>query len=203
MTAFRSLGRYAAHTLRARRGPRCELCASPIAPRHRHVVDLAERRLLCGCDACALLFPTTGLARYRGVPTDVRQDGSALPSAADLDRLGIPVGLAFLFRASALGRWTAAFPGPSGVAEAELPDGAWETFASTYPLARTVADDVEAFLIYRRRTGRTTALAVPIDVCYEMTALLREHFRGIDGGDASRDALEAFLGDVEGRARAP
>jgi len=35
---------------------RCELCAAPIAPEHRHLLDLDSRELLCACRACTVLF---------------------------------------------------------------------------------------------------------------------------------------------------
>jgi ferritin-like metal-binding protein YciE len=38
----------------------CDLCAEPIAPTHRHLLDLESRRLLCACRACTILFDPAG-----------------------------------------------------------------------------------------------------------------------------------------------
>ena len=39
-----------------RRGPeeRCELCGAAIAHEHEHVIEIANRKLLCSCQACAI-----------------------------------------------------------------------------------------------------------------------------------------------------
>lgn len=48
---------------------RCELCATPVGGEHPHLVEVHERRLLCACQACALLFSEPGpKLRYRRVP---------------------------------------------------------------------------------------------------------------------------------------
>ena len=36
---------------------RCELCSQPLAVVHQHLLEIVPNRLLCACDACALLFP--------------------------------------------------------------------------------------------------------------------------------------------------
>ena len=37
-------------------GERCDLCGTAVPDAHRHLVDVEERRLLCACQACGLLF---------------------------------------------------------------------------------------------------------------------------------------------------
>jgi len=35
---------------------RCDLCGEPIPARHRHLLDLSSRELMCACTGCRLLF---------------------------------------------------------------------------------------------------------------------------------------------------
>ena len=30
-------------------GERCDYCATPLTPEHSHLIELAERRILCAC----------------------------------------------------------------------------------------------------------------------------------------------------------
>jgi hypothetical protein len=203
LIALRSLERFARNVRRAREDAgRCELCASPIEERHRHVVDLAERRLLCTCAGCALLFASTAsvMGRYRAVPMRVRCDPGWTFAESDLQALGVPVGLAFFFRPSSSGQWTAVFPSPAGPTEAEISDEAWSRMATDNDLLLGIEDDVEALLVLRRREARSVALVVPIDACYELTAILKTHWRGIDGGDAVRTAIDEFFDQLVARA---
>ncbi|HVW27998.1 MAG TPA: DUF5947 family protein [Polyangiaceae bacterium] len=203
MNPLRSLERFSARARRRTAAERCELCASTLATPHRHVVDLRERKLLCVCSPCSSVFPDSAASRYRSVPTQIRSDRAWTMSPADVELLSVPVGLAFFVRSSSLGRWTAIFPNPAGATEAELPDGAWEAFAEGCPLARTVQDDVEAFLVYRRRDGRASALATPVDRCYELAAILRQNWRGMDGGSEVRRAVEDYMTQMEAKAVGP
>ena len=49
------------------------------------------------------------------------------------DELEIPVGLAFFFRNSILGRTVAFYPGPAGATESELPLDAWDAVVAAQP----------------------------------------------------------------------
>jgi Family of unknown function (DUF5947) len=174
-------------------GERCELCATPIAEPHQHLVDLQSRALLCSCRACALLFTDDqAVQRYRTVPDRYQ----ALPDLDGVwDDLPIPVGLAFLFYNSALGRLVALYPGPAGATESSLP---LETVAG----ATTLRPDVEALLL-RRDATTTSCFVVPIDACYELVGRLRTLWQGFDGGPAARTAIDDFFATVRERARGP
>lgn len=50
---------------------RCELCDAPLADEHAHLVEPADRRLICACDPCALLFCYREGCKYRRVPRRV------------------------------------------------------------------------------------------------------------------------------------
>ncbi len=199
-TRLRSLDRFASRLRRTREGERCEVCSAPLATAHRHVVDRTSRRLLCACAACAMAIPEGAPGRLCLVPRAVR----ALPEGAvgptELQSLGVPVGLAFFLRSSVSGKCAAVFPSPAGATEAEVTAETWAEVASRSEALGAMNDDVEALLVRSERDGRTAALIVPVDVCYELVAMLRRTWRGIDGGPDARRAVDAFFADLAGRA---
>jgi Family of unknown function (DUF5947) len=182
---------------------RCEMCAEPIAEQHQHVVDLASRGLMCTCRPCYLLFTAEGAQlRYRAVPDRYLSFSDVVLDVRQWDELEIPVGLAFFFGNSELGRTVAFYPGPAGATESELPLGAWDRVVEAHPVLRTLAPDVEALIV--RMPGRTAEGAcflVPIDRCYELVGSLRRVWRGFDGGQEARTLLDGFFTDLRARSR--
>src|SRR6516164_9202852 len=79
---------------------RCDICSTPLAEGHPHVLQIAPRAILCSCRPCAVLFGelSTSGARFRTIPDRVLADPSRPPSEAHWSALGIPVGLAFVVR---------------------------------------------------------------------------------------------------------
>lgn len=193
MEPFRALVPFArrAHARRETHA-RCELCGAPVGERHAHVVELLHRTIRCACGACAVLFRYGGAGggRYRTIPDRVRgaRDGDLADS--DWARLEIPVRLAFVVRRD---RWVALYPSPAGPVEAPLSDAAAEALGRALPLSTEVAPEVEALFLHRSAEGRTRALIVPLDACYELAGLVRRHWRGFEGGDAARAAIDEFL----------
>ena len=103
------------------------MCAEPIGEQHQHVVDLVGRGLMCTCRPCYLLFTAEDAElRYRAVPDRYLSFPGFALDARQWDELEIPVGLAFFFANSVLGRTVAFYPGPAGATESELPLGAWD-----------------------------------------------------------------------------
>src|SRR5205814_9557988 len=45
----------------------CEICGAALVAGHEHLIEPAHRKLLCACDACALLFGSEG-SKYKRVP---------------------------------------------------------------------------------------------------------------------------------------
>jgi Family of unknown function (DUF5947) len=194
-------------------GERCEMCSTPIPDEHQHVVNVAGRQLMCACRACYLLF-TDGNAelRYRAVPDRYL----AFPDFA-LDRraweaMQIPVGVAFFFTNSALGRTVAFYPGPAGATESELDLGAWNAIGGADSRVGMLADDVEALLVRvpesdgangdgaNREWAEPQTYLVPIDACYEFVGRLRLLWRGFDGGREAREFIDSFFSQINARA---
>ncbi len=186
----------------ARPGERCELCAVEIADAHSHVVNLDSRGLLCVCRACYLLFTQKGAAggRYQAVPDRVVAVTDFSVTAGEWEALQIPVAGAFFFYTSDLGRIAAFYPSPAGATECLLPLGAWEGVVAGNGVLASIEPDVEAVLI---RTGRDAGdcFIVPIDACYELVGILRQLWRGFDGGREVHAALDAFFDGIRSRAR--
>ncbi len=184
----------------------CELCSEPIAIRHRHLVDLRSRTLLCACRGCFLLFESQGAGgdHYRSVPERYLAFGGFELSPAQWDSLQIPVGVAFFFLNSELGRVAAFYPGPAGATESELPLDTWSDLVTANPKLATMQPDVEAFLV-RAASDRgdrdAECYIVPIDACYELVGHLRLLWRGFDGGTEANRKLDDFFADIGARAQ--
>jgi hypothetical protein len=183
---------------------RCGFCSEPVPGEHRHVVEIEKRSLLCVCRACYLLFTHPGAAggKYRAVPDRYVELPRMALSDAQWDRLQIPVGMAFLFHNSALNRTLAFYPSPAGAAESALPLETWDEIVAANALLRTLEPDVEALLVRRTRTHQESYI-VPIDACYELAGLMRRHWKGFDGGEEARLAIETFFAGLRERAGEP
>ena len=184
-------------------GERCEMCSEAIADEHQHVVNVAGRQLMCVCRACYLLFTDSNAElRYRAVPDRYL----AFPDFA-LDRRAwegfqIPVGVAFFFTNSELGRTVAFYPGPAGATESELDLDAWNAVGAADSRVGLLADDVEALLVRvpEREEGPPQTYLVPIDACYEFVGRLRMLWRGFDGGQEARAFIDGFFAEVAARS---
>jgi hypothetical protein len=200
----------------------CDLCAEPVAPEHRHLLDLESRRLLCACRACSILFDRSGAGggHYRLVPDRVVALEDVVLDDATWQGFGIPVEMAFFFHSSAAGRVVAFYPSPLGATESLLDLAAWD--------AGVLADlepDVEALLVNRTRPqslqdqvhrvdrsvqtderanparpedGTASGAVrehwiVPVDRCYELVGIVRTHWKGFTGGDELWRALDEFF----------
>ena len=104
---------------RQRAVERCELCSVDLRLDHPHLIELARRKLLCACDACALLFsgPAT---KYKRIPRRIL----ALPrfhlDDAEWNALMVPINMAFFFTSSLEHRVIAMYPSPAGATESLL-----------------------------------------------------------------------------------
>jgi hypothetical protein len=185
-------------------GERCEMCAEAIADEHQHVVNLEGRQLMCVCRGCYLLFTDVDAdLRYRAVPDRYLAFGDFALDRRAWEALQIPVGLAFFFHNSSIGRTVAFYPGPAGATESELDLAAWNDIRAAEPRVDTIAADTEALLVRvpDDETASCRAYLVPIDACYEFVGRLRMMWRGFDGGQDVRTYIEGFFETLDRRSK--
>jgi hypothetical protein len=191
-------------------GERCEMCAEPIPDEHQHVVDVKSRSLMCTCRGCYLLFTDQHAAlHYRAVPDRYLSFPEFRFDRSDWEDLQIPVGLVFLFRNSSLDQVVAFYPSPAGATESQLPLQSWGRILHANPDLNHLLPDVEALLISSStatrggggQPGDFSCHLVPIDACYELVGTMRKTWRGFDGGQEARAAMDDFFARVEARSK--
>lgn len=199
------LRRFLAPRPKAVPGERCEFCTEILYPEHSHVVNIESRSLMCSCRGCYLLFAPDGAAagKYRAVPEDVTLDPGFKLTDAQWDGFQIPVGMAFFFHQSDLGRPVAFYPSPAGATESLLSLDTWDELVSANPILATMLPDVQALLTYRPRNGERRTYIVPIDAPYELVGLIRRYWKGFDGGEEAWAAIGAFFDALTDRSRPP
>jgi Family of unknown function (DUF5947) len=202
---FESLRRFARKSERALE--HCQLCRTGLDSEHPHLIELAQRKLVCTCEACAMLFSGRSGAKYRRVPRRVRQLVGFHLSDAEWDGLLIPINLAFFFRDSRNAKVSALYPSPAGATESLLPLEAWNNIVQVNPALSEMEDDVEALLVNRVGHARQSVPAeyyiVPIDVCYRLVGLIRIHWRGLSGGTEVWQEIGKFFAELRAKAEIP
>lgn len=183
---------------------RCEKCSAPLAREHQHLLDPADRKIACVCDACALLFDGPRAGRFCRVPRDARRLPDFQLSDAEWDDLLIPINVAFLFKSSVAEKTVAIYPSPAGPMESLLTLDAWRGIVDHNPALAAMRPDVEALLINRlgaRRgfDGRQYFIA-PMDQCYRLVGLVRAYWRGLSGGEEAWRQIAGFFGALSERA---
>jgi len=186
-------------------GEVCEMCATPIAHEHSHVVNLERRSLMCSCRACYLLFTRKQSAqgKYRAVPDRYVYDPTFQLTQGLWEELQIPVRIAFFFFNSSTGRVAGFYPSPAGATESLLPLEAWQTLSETNSMLTVLEPDVEALLVYGHKQESFECFIVPIDACYELTGLIRRRWKGFDGGEEAWRDVDAFFDRVRSRSVQP
>jgi len=183
-------------------GERCDFCSTPLAPEHGHLIELAERRILCACRPCAIVFEPAGAAqgRYRAVPTRYREIAGFALDEPTWDALQLPIGLAFFFYNSVEQRMVAFYPSPAGAIESMLPLDTWEQIAAHYPELAQLEPDVEAVVVQRNREV-SRSFVVPIDAAYELVGLIRTSWKGFDGGQEAHAKIAGYFEKLGERSR--
>jgi hypothetical protein len=166
-----------------RRAPteQCDLCSLPVGPEHQHLVEPASRKIVCACEACALLFSGQAGTKYKRVPRRARYLPDFEMTDAQWDSLMVPISMAFFFHSTPMGKVIALYPSPAGPTESLLEFDTWDEVARTNPILREMEPDVEALLVNRVRNANEYYVA-PIDECYKLVGLIRAHWRGLSGG---------------------
>jgi hypothetical protein len=198
-------------------GERCELCGTGVAEEHEHLMEPANRRLICTCQACAILFSASygfpalrgqtggaGGQRYKRVPSRTRLLRGFRLTDAQWDSLLVPINMAFFFESSASGKITAVYPSPAGATESLLPLATWDEIVAENPELRSMEADVEALLVNRLGSGRGFPVdqyfLLPIDQCFKLVGLVRTNWRGLSGGTELWRELERFFAALNTRA---
>lgn len=179
----------------------CELCGEPIPPEHRHLVEVSQREIKCVCHACSILFSReqASKGKYLLVPDRRMYLEDFHLSDAQWESLGIPVGLAFFFRSTPVGRCVAFYPSPVGPTESLLELSTWEDLEQSNPRLAEMKWDVEALLVNRARDAREYFL-VPIDECYSLVGLIRTRWKGLSGGADVWQEIARFFAALRERS---
>jgi Family of unknown function (DUF5947) len=184
----------------------CDFCSAGLTEVHQHLIDPEHRRLACVCEACAILFGNQGETRYRRVPRRTHFLPDFRLTEAQWQSLLIPIQLAFIFHSSAAQKTIALYPSPAGPTESWLDAATWIEIVALNPALRKMEPDVEALLINRLgRVNRNESRAdeyyiAPIDECFRLTGLLREHWRGLSGGAKVWEEIARFFLELKERA---
>jgi hypothetical protein len=177
---------------------RCEICDAGLADDHAHLVELSTRRLLCACEACAILFSDPNAARFRRVPRRIRLLADFRMTDEAWESLQLPINLAFFLQSTPAGKVVAMYPSPAGATESPVEPEAWKGLEDENPSLRDLEPDVEALLV-NRIGGARECYRVGIDECYKLVGLIRTHWRGLSGGQAAWEEIRQFFVDLKRR----
>jgi hypothetical protein len=200
-------GAFAALRQFARKRPvveRCEMCSLELAGEHEHLVEPVNRKLICACQACAILFEGQSGTKYKRVPREVLFLRDFQLTDAQWDGLMVPIEMAFFFKSSPQDKIIALYPSPAGPTESLLSLDTWTDIVQMNPILSDMQDDVTALLVNRVGHVRGAAPAeyylVPIDECYKLVGLIRTHWRGLSGGTEVWREISAFFAGLKKRA---
>ncbi|HYR91774.1 MAG TPA: DUF5947 family protein [Terriglobia bacterium] len=177
----------------------CDFCRAAVAERHQHVMDAANWKIQCVCDACAVLFGSQGQTKYLRVPRRIRFLPNFRLTDDQWDGLLIPIAMAFLFHSSRHGKVVALYPSPAGPVESQLTLESWEEIASSNPELANMQKDVEGLLVYRVGSAREH-FVVPIDECFALIGIIRTQWKGLSGGSTMWNEVRTFLAALKERS---
>jgi len=182
---------------------RCELCSVGIRPDHPHLIELAQRKLLCTCEACAILFSGQGV-KFKRVPRRVRSLPGFNLSDAEWNGLMVPINMAFFFKSSLENRVVALYPSPAGATESLLTLESWNDIVAHNPILNEMESDVEGLLVNRLGYSRGYSAAeyylLPIDECYQLVGVIRMYWKGLSGGTEVWQELGGYFASLKTRS---
>jgi hypothetical protein len=185
---------------------RCDFCGAGLGGEHQHLIRLregeAQRRLVCVCEPCAILFGNQGETHYRRVPRRALYLADFRMTDAQWEGLLIPIQLAFFFHTGPAGKVVALYPSPGGLTESLLDLATWEEIARDNPAIRRMTPEVEGLLVNRARriSDAPEYYLAPIDACFTLAGLIRTTWRGLSGGETVWKEIGQFFTDLKARA---
>jgi hypothetical protein len=203
--AFGALRQFAsARRSRSRAVEFCEMCSAGLGREHPHLVELASRKILCSCEACAVLFDGMQHGKYRRVANHALQLTDFTISEAQWESLLIPINMAFFFHSSVEGRMIALYPSPAGAVESLLPLEAWNEIAESNRQLLKLRPDIEALLINRvghpHDSARGEYFIAPIDECFKLVGLIRANWKGLSGGTEVWTEIGQFFAGLRSKS---
>ena len=169
-----------------RRLSAAKCAAQELAAGHQHLLEPVSRKLICACDACAILFSSQGQTKYKRVPRRVRFLADFQMTDSQWDGLMMPINMAFFFKSTPQSRVIALYPSPAGATESLLSFDTWDEIEVENPVLLEMEADVEALLV--NRIGHSRGFSdpeyylVPIDECFKLVGLIRSRWQGLSGG---------------------
>jgi len=183
---------------------RCEMCSKELGPAHQHLLDPISRKLMCACDACAILFNNQGQTKYKRVPRRIRFLPDFRMTDSQWDGLMMPINMAFFFKSTPQGRVIALYPSPAGATESLLSFDTWEEIEAENPVLLEMEADVEALLVNRighaRGFSNPEYYLVPIDECFKLVGLIRSRWQGLSGGTEVWREIGNFFAELKARS---
>ncbi len=183
---------------------RCDLCGAGLGPGHDHLIEPANRKLVCACQACAILFSEQGGQRYKRVPRRIRFLPDFRMTDGQWESLMVPINMAFFYQSSKAGRVIATYPSPAGATESQLELEAWDQIVTDNLELLDMQADVEALLVNRLGAQRGFPahqyFVLPIDECFKLVGLVRANWHGLSGGEEMWRAMGVFFASLTARA---
>jgi hypothetical protein len=182
----------------------CEMCSIVVAEHHQHLLDPVSRKLICACDACAILFSNQGQTKYKRVPRRIRFMPDFRMTDGQWDGLMMPINMAFFFKSTLQNQVIALYPSPAGATESLLSFDTWDEIKLENPVLREMESDVEALLV--NRIGHSRGFTdpeyyiVPIDECFKLVGLIRSRWNGLSGGTEVWREIGQFFGGLKARS---
>lgn len=180
----------------------CELCSRELPGAHQHLLDPVNRKLICACDACSILF--SGQGKYKRLPRRVRYLDDFQMTDSQWDGLMMPINMAFFFRSTPQNRVIALYPSPAGATESLLSFDTWDEIEIQNPVLLELEADVEALLVNRighsRGFSSPEYYLLPIDECFKLVGLIRSRWHGLSGGAEVWAQIGQFFGDLKSRS---
>ena len=182
----------------------CDMCSRELADNHQHLLDPLSRKLVCACDACAILFNSLGQTKYKRVPRRIRFLPGFRMTDSQWDGLMMPINMAFFFKSSPQDRVIALYPSPAGATESLLSFDTWDEIERDNPPLLEMEADVEALLVNRighsRGFSQPEYYIVPIDECFKLVGLIRSRWQGLSGGTEVWREIGQFFNTLKARS---